>query len=142
MCLKLRHILKPSFHPHAILSTSTSKREKWVAIMGRRSELCQMADFGISGGETSGSSFTNDVFRKIYQYFLPLRQTDTMEKRPDVKKNNACEAQLKRNSRLKKCYCGKQERVCTVRTRNIPSCYIIEILNTVTRSKYWNFCFV
>jgi len=36
--------------------------------MGRRSELCQMADFGISGSETSNSSFTNDVIRKIYHY--------------------------------------------------------------------------
>lgn len=115
MCLRLRHILKPSFHPHAILSTSISKREKWVGMMGRRSELWQMADFGISGGETSNSSFTN-VIRKIYQDFLPLRQTDITEKRTDVKNHNTCEAQLKRNSRLKKCYCGEQERVCIVWT--------------------------
>ena len=129
MCFRLRHILTPSFHPHAILSTSTSKREKWVGRLGRRSELCQMADFGISGGETSNSSFTN-VIRKIYEDFLPLRQTDIKEKRTDVKNHNTCEAQLKKNSPFKKCYCGKQERVCTVLTncsfllyyRNIKKC--------------------
>jgi hypothetical protein len=110
MCLRLRHILKQSFHPHAILSTSISKKEKWVGSVERRKELCQMADFGISGGEISSSSFTNDAIRKIYQDFLPLRQTDTMMKRTDVKKNKTCEAQLKRNSRFKQCYCGRQER--------------------------------
>jgi len=115
MCLGLRHIPKPSFHPHAILSTNTSKREKWVGRMGRRLELRQMADFGISGGKTSNSSFTN-VIRKIYQDFLPLLQTDITEKRTYVRNHNTCEAQLKRNSRHKKCYCGKQERVRTVRT--------------------------
>jgi hypothetical protein len=115
MCLRLRHIPKPSFHPHTILSTITSKREKWVGRMGRRSELCQMEDFVISGGETSNSSFMN-VIRKIYQDFLPLRQTNITEKKTDVRNHNTCEAQLKMNSRLKKCYCGKQERVCIVRT--------------------------
>ena len=76
---------------------------------------------------------------KIFFYY---NKTDIMKKRTDVKKNNTCEAQLKRNYWLKKYYCGKQERVYTVRTRTVPFCYIIEILKTVMRRKYGNFCFV
>lgn len=63
-----------------------------------------------------------------------------MEKRTDVENHNSCEVQLKRNARLKKCYYGKQESVCPVRTNCSFLLYYCNIKNC-NEKKVWEFLF-